>query len=71
MSNVDRKGFGKIGLRGFIYFFVSTITAAFTGISVTLLIQPGKSAQHASESSAGKTEAVQGVDFFLDLIRSV
>ncbi|KAM4557447.1 excitatory amino acid transporter 1-like [Fundulus diaphanus] len=68
MSNVERKDFGKIGLRTFTYYLLTTVIAAFTGIFLAVLIQPGKSSQHDSGSSAGKTEAVQSVDAFLDLI---
>ncbi|XP_035989984.1 excitatory amino acid transporter 1-like [Fundulus heteroclitus] len=71
MSNVERKDFGKIGLRTFTYYLLTTVIAAFTGIFLALLIQPGKSSQHDSGSSSGKTEAVQSVDAFLDLIRNL
>uniref|UniRef100_A0A3Q2QHP5 Amino acid transporter n=1 Tax=Fundulus heteroclitus TaxID=8078 RepID=A0A3Q2QHP5_FUNHE len=71
MSNVERKDFGKIGLRTFTYYLLTTVIAAFTGIFLALLIQPGKSSQRDSGSSSGKTEAVQSVDAFLDLIRNL
>ncbi|XP_014837299.1 PREDICTED: excitatory amino acid transporter 1-like [Poecilia mexicana] len=71
ISNVDRKDFGKIGLRTFIYYLVTTVVAAFTGIFLAVVIKPGKSSRHTSESSPGKTEAVHSVDAFLDLIRNM
>lgn len=71
ISSVDRKACGKIGLRAFSYYMVTTVIAAFTGIALAFLIQPGKSLRAASVSSSGKTEAVQTVDAFLDLIRCV
>ncbi|MEQ2289489.1 hypothetical protein AMECASPLE_033511, partial [Ameca splendens] len=71
LSNVDRRAFGKIGLRTFIYYFLTTVMAAFNGISLVVLIQPGKSSRQASKSSAGKKEALQSVDAFLDLIRNI
>lgn len=71
MSSVDRKAFGKIGLRVLGYYLVTTLIAAFTGISLAILIQPGKSSTADSVSSSGNTEAVQTVDSFLDLIRCV
>uniref|UniRef100_A0A3B3YWN9 Amino acid transporter n=1 Tax=Poecilia mexicana TaxID=48701 RepID=A0A3B3YWN9_9TELE len=63
--------FGKIGLRTFIYYLVTTVVAAFTGIFLAVVIKPGKSSRHTSESSPGKTEAVHSVDAFLDLIRNM
>uniref|UniRef100_A0A3Q2P893 Amino acid transporter n=1 Tax=Fundulus heteroclitus TaxID=8078 RepID=A0A3Q2P893_FUNHE len=70
-GKIDRKDFGKIGLRTFTYYLLTTVIAAFTGIFLALLIQPGKSSQRDSGSSSGKTEAVQSVDAFLDLIRNL
>ncbi|XP_044075233.1 excitatory amino acid transporter 1-like [Siniperca chuatsi] len=71
MSSVDRKAYGKIGLRAFSYYMVTTLIAAFTGIALAVLIQPGKSSRTASVSSSGNAEAVQTVDSFLDLIRNM
>ncbi|XP_047224612.1 excitatory amino acid transporter 1-like [Girardinichthys multiradiatus] len=71
LSNVDRRAFGKIGLRTFIYYFLTIVMVVFTGISLVVLIQPGKSSWQASKSSAGKKEALQSVDAFLDLIRNI
>uniref|UniRef100_A0A3B5ABX3 Amino acid transporter n=1 Tax=Stegastes partitus TaxID=144197 RepID=A0A3B5ABX3_9TELE len=69
MSTVDRKVYGKMGLRAFCYYMVTTVIAAFTGIALAVLIQPGKLFRDALESSGGKTETVQSVDAFLDLMR--
>uniref|UniRef100_A0A3P9PCD4 Amino acid transporter n=1 Tax=Poecilia reticulata TaxID=8081 RepID=A0A3P9PCD4_POERE len=69
ISNVDRKDFGKIGLRIIIYYLVTTVVATFTGIFLAVFIKPGKSSRHASESSPAKTEDVHSLDAFLDLIR--
>uniref|UniRef100_A0A3B5R2R8 Amino acid transporter n=1 Tax=Xiphophorus maculatus TaxID=8083 RepID=A0A3B5R2R8_XIPMA len=71
ISNVDRKDFGKIGLRTLIYYLVTTVIAAFTGIFLAVLIQPGKSSRHTSESSPTETQTVHSLDAFLDLIRNM
>ncbi|XP_031720762.1 excitatory amino acid transporter 1-like [Anarrhichthys ocellatus] len=71
MSSVDRTAHGKIGLRAFSYYMVTTLIAAFTGIALAVLMQPGKSSRTASVSSSGNAEAVQIVDSFLDLIRNM
>ncbi|KAE8290632.1 Excitatory amino acid transporter 1 [Larimichthys crocea] len=71
MSSVDRKAHGKIGQRALGFYMVTTVIAAFTGIALALLIQPGKSSRTASVSSSGDAEAVQTVDSFLDLIRNM
>ncbi|KAF1383638.1 hypothetical protein PFLUV_G00133940 [Perca fluviatilis] len=71
MSSVDRKAYGKIGLRAFSYYMVTTLIAAFTGIALAVMIQPGKSSKAASVSSSGNADAAQPVDSFLDLIRNM
>ncbi|XP_032386706.1 excitatory amino acid transporter 1 [Etheostoma spectabile] len=71
MSSVDRKAYGKIGLRAFGYYMVTTLIAAFTGIALAVMIQPGKSSRAASVSSSGNADAAQPVDSFLDLIRNM
>ncbi|XP_070774838.1 excitatory amino acid transporter 1-like [Enoplosus armatus] len=71
ISSVNKRAYGKIGLRAFTYYMVTTIIAAFTGIVLAVLIQPGKSSRTASVSSSGNAEAVQAVDSFLDLIRNM
>uniref|UniRef100_A0A3Q3L9Y9 Amino acid transporter n=1 Tax=Mastacembelus armatus TaxID=205130 RepID=A0A3Q3L9Y9_9TELE len=71
MSSVDTKAYGKIGMRAFGYYLVTTMTAAFTGIALALLIQPGNSSRNTSVSSGGKTGTVQPVDSFLDLLRNM
>lgn len=71
MSSVDRKIYGKIGLRAFSYYMVTTLIAAFTGIALAVLIQPGKSSKNTAASSGGNAEAMHTVNAFLDLIRYV
>ncbi|XP_038573518.1 excitatory amino acid transporter 1-like [Micropterus salmoides] len=71
MSSVEKRAYGKIGLRAFTYYMITTFIAAFTGIALALFIQPGKSSGTVSVSSGGNAEAVQTVDSFLDLIRNM
>ncbi|XP_045907537.1 excitatory amino acid transporter 1-like [Micropterus dolomieu] len=71
MSSVEKRAYGKIGLRAFTYYMITTLIAAFTGIALALFIQPGKSSGTVSVSSGGNAEAVQTVDSFLDLIRNM
>lgn len=66
---MEKRAYGKIGLRAFTYYMITTFIAAFTGIALALFIQPGKSSGTVSVSSGGNAEAVQTVDSFLDLIR--
>lgn len=69
MSSVDRRAYGKIGLRAVTFYMVTTVMAAFTGIALAVLIQPGNSSRTVSVSSSGDVQTVQTVDSFLDLIR--
>lgn len=69
MSSVDRKALGRVGLRAFIYYLITTLLAAFTGISLCLLIQPGKSSTRSTAPPSGNPQAVHTMDAFLDLLR--
>uniref|UniRef100_A0A3B4XAK8 Amino acid transporter n=1 Tax=Seriola lalandi dorsalis TaxID=1841481 RepID=A0A3B4XAK8_SERLL len=71
MSSVDRKAYGRIGGRAFSCYMVTTLVAAFTGIALAVIIQPGNSSRSTAVSSGGKEKAVQSVDAFLDLIRNM
>uniref|UniRef100_A0A8C3AGZ9 Amino acid transporter n=1 Tax=Cyclopterus lumpus TaxID=8103 RepID=A0A8C3AGZ9_CYCLU len=71
ISSVDMMAFGKIVLKAFSYYMVTTFIATFTGIALAVHIQPGKSSWTASVPSSGNAEAVQTVDSFLDIIRCV
>ncbi|XP_047444809.1 excitatory amino acid transporter 1-like [Mugil cephalus] len=71
VSSVDRKAYGKIGLRAFSYYMITTVIAAFTGIALAVLIQPGKSSRDTAAPSGGETEPAQSADAFLDLIRNM
>uniref|UniRef100_A0A3Q3H1I4 Amino acid transporter n=1 Tax=Kryptolebias marmoratus TaxID=37003 RepID=A0A3Q3H1I4_KRYMA len=63
--------YGRIGLRAFSYYMVTTVIATFTGIALAVSIKPGKSSRQTSEPSGGKSQTVQSVDSFLDLIRNM
>ncbi|XP_028283005.1 excitatory amino acid transporter 1-like isoform X2 [Parambassis ranga] len=69
--STNTKTSGKIGLRAFSYYMVTTVIAVFTGVVLAVVIQPGKLSRETAASSAGKVEAVQSVDSFLDLIRNM
>uniref|UniRef100_A0A3B4AN01 Amino acid transporter n=1 Tax=Periophthalmus magnuspinnatus TaxID=409849 RepID=A0A3B4AN01_9GOBI len=68
MSSLENKVYSKIGLRALVYYVVTTVTAAFTGIALASIIQPGKLSKISEMSSTENTDA-QTVDSFLDLLR--
>lgn len=68
---MSRKACGKTGLRALTFYTVTTVIAAFTGIVLAVLIQPGNSSRTVSLPSSGDPEVVQTVDSFLDLFRYV
>ncbi|XP_076600446.1 excitatory amino acid transporter 1-like [Chaetodon auriga] len=71
VSSVDKKAYGKIGLRALSFYMVTTVIAAFTGITLAVLIRPGKSSRTAAVSSSGDADTVQAVDSFLDFLRNM
>lgn len=68
---MNRNSNGRTGLKALIFYTVTTIIAAFTGILLAVLIQPGISSRVDPLPSSGDPEVVQSVDSFLDLIRYV
>ncbi|XP_060940108.1 excitatory amino acid transporter 1-like [Limanda limanda] len=70
-SSVDRKAYGRIGLRAICYYLLTTLIATVTGIVLAVIIQPGNWSRNTSASSGGRAEAVQTVDAILDLIRNM
>ncbi|XP_058503857.1 excitatory amino acid transporter 1-like [Solea solea] len=71
MSSVNRKSYGRIGLRAFGYYLLTTLLAAFTGIVLAVTIQPGHSSRSIPVTSAVQVEVIEGPDAFLDLIRNM
>lgn len=71
MSSVDAKACGRIGLRAFCYYMLTSLIAGTTGIIMTVSIQPGKSSSITSTSSGVAGQPVESADAFLDLIRFV
>ncbi|XP_034039743.1 excitatory amino acid transporter 1-like [Thalassophryne amazonica] len=71
MSSVDRKISRNIGLWAIIYYMVTTVIAAFTGIGLAVSIKPGKFYKNTTVASRGNAQTVRPVDSFLDLIRNM
>ncbi|KAJ0058884.1 hypothetical protein NL108_001127 [Boleophthalmus pectinirostris] len=70
MSSLEKKVYSKIGLRALVYYVVTTVTAAFTGIALAAIIQPGKLSKKSEMSTTQNSDA-QTVDSFLDLLRNM
>lgn len=68
MASLDRKSFGKIGMRAIGYYGFTSFVAVFTGIFVVVLIKPGQSTS-TKVVTVGKVQTLLPVDTILDLIR--
>ncbi|XP_068196398.1 excitatory amino acid transporter 1-like [Antennarius striatus] len=71
MSSVERKSYGKIGIRAFFYYGVTSFMSVFTGIILVVLIKPGNVPTKTTTVSVDEAQAVQPGDVFLDLIRNM
>ncbi|XP_068605449.1 excitatory amino acid transporter 1-like [Brachionichthys hirsutus] len=71
MSSMDMKACGKIGVRAFCYYGVTSFMSVFTGIILVVLIKPGNGPTNTTAISGGQVQPVQPEDAFLDLIRNM
>lgn len=70
MSSVEKKAYSKLGLRVLFYYLITTLIAAFTGIALSSIIQPGKMHKY-SQMSSSENSNVHTADSFLDLFRNM
>lgn len=66
---MDTKSSGKIGTYSLIYYFATTVMAAFTGICLVLIIHPGDESIKENLDVDKETKTMSTMDGFLDLIR--
>lgn len=72
LTSMDVHSSGKMGLRGVLYYFVTTFLAIILGIILVVSIHPGdKSNMPEEDEDAEKLgdDRVSSLDAFLDLIR--
>ncbi|KAF7666726.1 hypothetical protein LDENG_00095510 [Lucifuga dentata] len=60
-----------MGLLALCYYSGTTLSAVITGITLVVIIQPGKNSWHTSASSGGSVDSVRTADAFLDLYKTV
>ena len=70
LSRLDAKASGRMGSHALIYYFSTTILAAFVGIICVLAIHPGDPAIKEEIGSGTSKAKVSTLDAFMDLIRS-
>ncbi|CAG0917498.1 unnamed protein product [Notodromas monacha] len=70
LGNMDIGASGKIGLRTFIYFFVTTLIATIVGIVLAVIVNPGKSGKAARRIDL-PTQSNPNFYTLLDTIRNV
>lgn len=74
LTSMDVHSSGKMGLRGVLYYFVTTFLAIILGIILVVSIHPGdKSNMPEEDEDAEKLgdDRVSSLDAFLDLIRNI
>ncbi|XP_048768893.2 excitatory amino acid transporter-like [Ostrea edulis] len=74
LTSMDVHSSGKMGLRGVVYYFVTTFFAIILGIILVTAIHPGdKSNMPEEDEDAEKLgdDRVSSLDAFLDLIRNI
>ncbi|OWF39054.1 excitatory amino acid transporter 1-like [Mizuhopecten yessoensis] len=71
IAGLDAKTCGKMGLRTMAYFATTTLLAVILGITMAVIIQPGRNADRSKIQRYGKTEKLNTADTFLDLIRNL
>ncbi|XP_041085138.1 excitatory amino acid transporter 4 [Polyodon spathula] len=71
MSSLDSRASGKMGMQAIVYYMVTTFIAVFIGIIMVMIIRPGGGHRDSPVPTENKTEQIQAVDAFLDLIRNM
>ncbi|XP_060086047.1 excitatory amino acid transporter 1-like [Ylistrum balloti] len=71
IAGLDAKTCGKMGLRTMAYFATTTLLAVILGITMAVIIQPGRNADRSKIQRYGKTEKLNTADTFLDLVRNL
>ena len=69
---MDLQSSGRMGLRGVLYYFITTFLAIILGIILVLSIHPGDKANRPEEDEDAVKlgdDRVSSLDAFLDLIR--
>ena len=71
MASLDKTAYGKLGGKAILYYMTTTFLAVIVGIVLVVSIQPGKGRDKddINRKEDYRTEQVDTVDAFLDLIR--
>jgi solute carrier family 1 (glial high affinity glutamate transporter), member 2 len=68
-ASINAKMNGKIALRTFVYFAMTSIFNAILGTSLALLIHPGDPDLHSFTENSGNSKSLSLIDSVLDLGR--
>lgn len=69
IAGLDAKTCGKMGLRTMAYFTTTTLLAVILGITMAVIIQPGRNTDRSKIKRYGKSQKLNSADTFLDLAR--
>ncbi|XP_022292195.2 excitatory amino acid transporter-like [Crassostrea virginica] len=74
LTSMDLQSSGRMGLRGVLYYFITTFLAIILGIILVVSIHPGDKANRPEEDEDAVKlgdDRVSSLDAFLDLIRNI
>lgn len=71
LAQLDPKSSGKMGLRALGFYVLTTLIATATGITLALIIGPGRNQKdtYTASSKKGPTQQLTTLDALLDIIR--
>lgn len=71
LAQLDPKSSGKMGTRALFFYVFTTFVATLTGITMALLIRPGRKKIHREDQVRIAGDSISTLDALLDIIRNM